>query len=338
MTTGNANNFVSVVIPFFQKEQGLLKRCVESILAQKGFDNYQIIVVDDSSPISASSELDDLLVANHKIKVVKQANAGPGAARNTGLNHVSDQTDYIALMDSDDWWEDNYLLTATQTLDMGYDLFFANTVRDEIAGNRFEWHKKKNLDLKPEDHKLIDQDQLIYEFTGDFFNYSIVRSNIIATSSTIFRRSCYPTLRFNTKLYNGQDRLFKLSLCQKLNKVAFTPQILVHECKGLNIFDNAQWGSPDSLRLLYNYINLSKTILDELELSEAHRAQIKQQLDESRYSMFASLAHLVKSKVKIDWSIIGKTLKEDPVILGYMVPYSCKVLFKGLQNKPYQPN
>src|SRR3990172_8587194 len=109
---------VSVVIPFFQKEKGILKKAVRSVLNQRKFDNYEIIIIDDGSPVSANEEIADLGETNKfRIRAIRQKNSGPGAARNRGLDAVSRETTYVAFLDSDDQWLDSHLDNAVAALE-----------------------------------------------------------------------------------------------------------------------------------------------------------------------------------------------------------------------------
>ena len=64
VTAGQANNcpLVSIIVPA-RNEEGNIRRCVESLLEQD-YDNYEVIVVDDSSTDSTPLVLDEL-VASH---------------------------------------------------------------------------------------------------------------------------------------------------------------------------------------------------------------------------------------------------------------------------------
>lgn len=88
---------VSVVIPFFN-EVNLVLRAVESVLSQT-HSNLEIILVDDGStePVEAIMAL---AVADPRVKLIRQENKGPGAARNCGMR--SARGEYIAFLDADD--------------------------------------------------------------------------------------------------------------------------------------------------------------------------------------------------------------------------------------------
>lgn len=317
----------AVIVPYFQRERGLLRKCVESVLAQEAAGEFKLIIVDDESPISAAEELDGLHPGEDpRVQIIRQKNAGPGAARNKGLDHLPQGTEYVAFIDSDDWWEPDFLSTAVAALGQDYDIFFANSKRYGFDENRFDWHAANNLRLIPSDHQLIDDARALYAFRGHFFDYALVRSNIISTSALAYRHAKFPALRFSTKLFNGQDRLFKLHLSKQTEKVAFCPRILVDEGTGINIYDSAKWGSAKSLRLLTNYIRLSKTILAELALSPAQRDTVLQQLNDSRLSLTASLLHLLKTRKTIDWKLLRRAVTEDPPLLLQFIPNTVRIV------------
>nr|WP_067297836.1 glycosyltransferase family 2 protein [Marinobacterium profundum] len=311
---------ISVVIPYYQRESGLLKRCVESVLAQRGNFPVQVIVVDDGSPLSAMEELAGLDGYDPRVTVICQANAGPGAARNNGLDHLPSSTRYVAFLDSDDYWKDDFLLHAMEAMSEGHDLFFANSYRVGFEDSRFDWHAKDGLNLVANEHQRLPTDRALYRFVGNFFDYALVRSNIISTSALVYRLAVAPELRFSTTLFNGQDRLFKLALCQHTDRVAFYPEILVEEGSGVNIYDNSRWGADRSIILVSNYIRLSKAIMLEIVLTPQQQRVIEKKLDQSRSDFFATLIHLLGRRKPVGWRLILSTVKDDPRVLKALFP------------------
>jgi glycosyltransferase involved in cell wall biosynthesis len=87
---------VSVVIPAYNAEH-FISNAIQSVLTQT-VEVDEIIVVDDGS----SDRTVELASAFPKTRVLKQPNAGPGAARNTGIHAASGN--WIAFLDSDDVW------------------------------------------------------------------------------------------------------------------------------------------------------------------------------------------------------------------------------------------
>ncbi len=87
---------VSVIMSAYNSETTILK-AIESVRNQT-FRHYEIIVVDDGSVDSTVNLLNSL----KDIKLIKQTNQGPSAARNRGVEEA--QGDYITFLDSDDFW------------------------------------------------------------------------------------------------------------------------------------------------------------------------------------------------------------------------------------------
>ncbi|HFI0358289.1 TPA: glycosyltransferase family 2 protein [Streptococcus suis] len=93
------NVLLSVIIPVYQVEK-YLKRCINSVLAQK-FNSYEIILVDDGSTDSSPEICDEYSIEYPHISVIHKENGGLSDARNVGIKHAAGE--YIFFLDSDDW-------------------------------------------------------------------------------------------------------------------------------------------------------------------------------------------------------------------------------------------
>ena len=89
---------VSIIVPVYQVEQ-YLRQCIDSILAQY-FTDFELILVDDGSSDGSPEICDGYAQKYQNIHVIHQANQGPGAARNRGVEAASGE--YIMFLDSDD--------------------------------------------------------------------------------------------------------------------------------------------------------------------------------------------------------------------------------------------
>lgn len=89
---------ISIIVPVYRAYQ-TLPRCVKSILAQT-WTNLELILVDDGSPDGSGGLCDALALADPRIQVIHQKNAGVSAARNAGLNRA--KGDWIVFVDADD--------------------------------------------------------------------------------------------------------------------------------------------------------------------------------------------------------------------------------------------
>jgi succinoglycan biosynthesis protein ExoW len=325
---------ITVIIPFFQQKPGLLTRCVESVFQQVVAAQVEVVVVDDGSPVAAREEVRGCLPGGRQVRVIEQTNAGPGAARNRGLGSLSKDTTYVALLDSDDRWEPGFLQDAVCALDQGCDVFFGNTKRYAYDESRFDWDRGQRRSIELKQHRRIDQKREIYEFSGDFFDFAIYSSDVISTSTLVYNYRDNCGLRFEPRLFNGQDRLFKLMLSKSARRVAFTPRICALEEQGVNIFDSAAWGAGKSLRLLSNYVRLGRSILDRIELSPSQTRFVRAQLARARQDFVASLLHLVWRRQPVDTGLVLSLLKEDPMTASWVVPIVVDAVIQKFRNSP----
>lgn len=100
----SANPAVSVLIPAY-RVTAYIAETIESALGQTRTD-HEILVINDGCPDTEALER-ALAPYRDRIRYIKQANGGPGAARNRGLAEASGR--YIALLDGDDRWEPAYI-------------------------------------------------------------------------------------------------------------------------------------------------------------------------------------------------------------------------------------
>jgi GT2 family glycosyltransferase len=176
----------SVVIPTYNRAQFLIKT-LESVLAQDCQD-FEIIVVDDGSTDATTQILESF---GDKIRVFRQENKGPGAARNLAVKNSTGE--YIACLDSDDLWFPWTLTTYAQiikennrpTLIAGATAYFENEA--ELSG----------LVLKP----------LALETFADFFADSR-RGHFCGTCQMVVRRdACQGVGGFaEEKTINNEDQ------------------------------------------------------------------------------------------------------------------------------------
>lgn len=112
----NTPPLVSVVIPVYNVEK-YVSQCIKSVLEQT-YESLEIIVVNDASPdnsMALVSKFDD-----PRIKVVNQENRGLAGARNTGIREATGK--YVALLDSDDFWQRNKIQKHVHQLESMQDI------------------------------------------------------------------------------------------------------------------------------------------------------------------------------------------------------------------------
>ncbi len=161
----------SIVIPNYNYVR-FLKQAIESVQAQT-FSNWQLIVVDNFST-DGSSELVSS-IEDDRIQLVKFANGGSiAAARNRGAEIAVG--DYLAFLDSDDYWSPNKLEECLRVLEAGGDFVYHHLAIEgpkSPLGARFVKARK----LK-----------------GGALRDLLVNGNAVATSSVVLRTALFRSL------------------------------------------------------------------------------------------------------------------------------------------------
>ena len=106
-----AETLVSVVVPLYNKE-ATIARTLASIIGQT-YPRLEVIVVDDGSTDAGGEEVTK--IRDRRIRLHRQENRGPGAARNFGTSVSTGSL--ITYLDADDEWEPRFVETAVKILD-----------------------------------------------------------------------------------------------------------------------------------------------------------------------------------------------------------------------------
>lgn len=97
---------LSIIMPFYNKEEKVVRPAIESVLAQTERD-LELICVNDASPDGSGDFLYEMAQKDKRLKVLThEVNQGVSVARNTALAAAAG--DYIGFVDSDDMVVPNY--------------------------------------------------------------------------------------------------------------------------------------------------------------------------------------------------------------------------------------
>lgn len=128
----------SIIMPNYNNEKWL-EKCLGSALRQS-YKNYEIIFVDDMST-DKSREIAKELLREEDTYVELKTKRYNGGARNEAIIRATG--DYLVFLDSDDWFEDNYVLhdynRALQS--NAVDVMFVNLYKQEYGIKTIEWNK-----------------------------------------------------------------------------------------------------------------------------------------------------------------------------------------------------
>lgn len=204
---------VSVVITTYNREWNIVKRAVDSVLAQTVRD-LELFVVDDNKDGVLSNTIRtnlDLLGRSDVHYLKTNGREGACAARNCGL--ANSRGEYIAFLDDDDEWYpeklEKQIKVFTDNDDLGlvycsYVFFNEDTDRYTVPRKTFKKFRKGN----------VYNDLLSTNFIG-------------STSFPLIRKSALTAIGgFDVEMQSCQDYDVWLRIAAKY-QVAFVPEILV---------------------------------------------------------------------------------------------------------------
>lgn len=117
----NQSPLVSIVIPNFNKAY-CIEKTIRSVINQT-YKNWELIVVDNNSTDKSVDLIKSFKDKRISINLINN-NGIIAKSRNLGIK-IS-RGEYIAFLDSDDWWSKTKLERSLSELELGYDLVYHN--------------------------------------------------------------------------------------------------------------------------------------------------------------------------------------------------------------------
>lgn len=163
---------ISIIIPTYNRVRGL-DRALKSVLVQT-YQHWEALVVDNCS----SDNTDDLIKSfnDPRIKLFKVHNEGIIAvSRNLGINQA--RGEYIAFLDSDDWWSSKKLEKSIKYLRQGADVVYHDLFLATKSNQRLFWRKARTRNLK-----------------SPVFQDLLMNGNTLGNSSVVIRKDLLSTI------------------------------------------------------------------------------------------------------------------------------------------------
>lgn len=135
---------LSIIMPFYNKEEKIVRLAINSIL-QQTIDDFELICVNDASPGNSADFLYKMAETDKRLKILThETNKGVSVARNTALDIA--QGDYIGFVDSDDMIVKNYYEVMLRAAEItGADIIsstFRNIKYDDINIPEISFNEK----------------------------------------------------------------------------------------------------------------------------------------------------------------------------------------------------
>ena len=203
----NSQPKISVIVPVY-KTEGLLDRCVESIVGQT-YKNLEIILVDDGSPDNCPAMCDEWAEKDSRIRVIHKENGGVSSARNAALDIATG--DYIGFVDSDDWIEPEMYSSLIQKIsESGKNIALCSYYAVEISGERYECRCVV-------DKEVLDKD--------DYFRFIVLGGDGGYVWNRLYDADILKEVRFDEDIWYSEDLLFNFKTAQKSNGAAILDKI-----------------------------------------------------------------------------------------------------------------
>jgi succinoglycan biosynthesis protein ExoW len=308
---------VCAIIPYFQREPGILRRALLAAFGQQQVPPPHVVIVDDSSPAPAADEVQALPAELRRhITLLRQANGGPAAARNRGLDAVPADVDYVAFLDSDDQWLPEHLARACAALDAGFDFYFANYFDVDSSVDGFTERGILGTALEHPVRHLART----YEYREDL-TLQILDQGAIETSTVLFRRAALGDLRFRVDFRDAyEDLMFWLDVAARTQRIVFSAQPEVQYGRGINMFRSGTWGTDASLKRVVASTRFRSHARRHRPLNAAQRAVVDARLAVNRRDFVSELLHRVRARKPMLWPHVRHMFRADPVALLAVLP------------------
>lgn len=275
---------ISVVIPLYNKATSI-SSTLECVLNQN-FTDWEVVVVDDGSTDDSANIVSSM--GDSRIRLIRQPNAGVSAARNRGAIEAAGE--FIAFLDADDEWDNDYLATQYE-LTQKYpdcDVFAMNYEFQDING------KKTSTII----NKLPFND--VDGVLSNYFEVASCSHPPLWTSAVMVRKSAFQNIEgFPVGIKSGEDLLTWARLACRY-KIAY--------CKTpLAVFNVEGYDTKEK----------PKRIPAEVDIVGQELKKLYKTYDNPGLKQYVGLWHKMRSSIYMRLRMRGKSIKEAIYGLRY---------------------
>ena len=219
----NPNPDISVIIPVYNTDPALLRRCVRSAAQQQVDRDFEIIVVDDGSTPLVASAIDGLAAMYPCLRVERSQNRGVASARNLGMTASSARR--VCFLDADDYLQPTFLARSIQIMERndadvvfgGLDLLEGG---DRISLRSQDPQRVGNTVAQPRELAVAAAEALSSTATRQPTMLTTV-ANVVAS---MYDRDLAMRVGFAEGVSHGEDRLFNAEILCELPRVVFSTE------------------------------------------------------------------------------------------------------------------
>lgn len=316
---------LSIIIPVYNAEV-YLRKCLDSILHQT-FTDYEVIMVNDGSRDESALICSEYEERDSRFKLINQENAGPGAARNRGLDTA--RGEYACFIDSDDWIEEDYLAS------------FMDSKYDDV--DAIFWGYTEN---KPNDTVIrsLSPASAIEDGCADIILHLKQSYSFGYTVCCRFRKSIIDScnLRFFTDIRVHEDACFINMYCasirslvtldmvgyhymqytdQSLSRRFFPSDEALHIAQHLATSSEHWFGKGELGRFeVYTYLSkLNLSVMNMYDKCDVPKKSLSERLKRISY---------VKGEVKVYYHSLGYMLRTTHRIYRFLPAFIIDIIFR----------
>ena len=248
---------VSVIVPAYNAAQ-FIAQTIVSVLGQT-FRDFEVIVVNDGSPDTAEIER-ELAPYMHQIRYLTQPNAGPSSARNLGIREACGE--YVAFLDSDDFWMPGFLARQMEILkeDPSIDLLYSNGI---VIGD-LDYAGRELMSLAPSDGPVTFERVVAAECT-------VLTSCVVARRQTVIDVGL-----FDERFRRSEDFHLWSRLAFRGARFACHRDVLVQHRRRAGSL------SDDRVAMVHAAIEVLQDLETTLPLNEAQKKLVGEHIARSR--------------------------------------------------------
>ena len=198
---------ISIILPTYNRAELFLKRAIDSVINQS-YEDWELIIIDNNSTDNTKGLVDSY--NNNQIYLYNISNNGNIAkSRNLGISKA--KGDFIAFLDSDDYWKHDKLKKCTAILENNLDY-------DGVCHAEYWLYPNRN--------------KVIKEYGPErYFSYTdlLVRGNSVSLSAMIISKQNIVAVKSfseNKEVITAEDYDLWIKLAKNNTHIIFTEEPL----------------------------------------------------------------------------------------------------------------
>jgi len=289
----------AVIIPYFQTDGEVFRKALASVFAQS-YTNFIVIVVDDASPLPAEEALiglDD--VSRARITVIRQANEGPGGARNTGLANLPDGIAFVAFLDSDDLWHPEHLERSISRMKaLGADCSWSLI----SATDDFDPYYPVNAVEEQDLIRPAEGYETAY-FIQDLPRFLLYKWwHYLHLSTLVLTRRVFEPTRFRPYFrVAGEDLMFFYDCGKSARALLVSTEVGATRGTGQNFYFGAEFATPKVVRQMFYSIRAIQILGRENRYTGTDAVMLESWLRETREH---ALRNMTSGLLRRRWGVI----------------------------------